>query len=219
MSRFVGLLFLLCWLCLSACGDEAPSLDPPVFKTSWTKTELDEVNVYAIAGDYYEAKIGVSGDQLTGVYRDPSVAEDKACWFFFEGTIGSENPIAVSCYDPRKTDRPVRGAFKILGDAIIMQLKEAPTGTSNCTHELTDDVGRSIVLDLQQQWSAVRIVQHQSNIYDQPNIETAPRAIQLSRGTAVAVCERRKNWLLVDVLSQPGVKAWIQEHELYPLLS
>lgn len=217
MIRFVGLLLLYCCFYLSACENSSPALEPPPFKTSWTKTELDAVNVYAIAGDYYEAKIGVSGDKITGIYRDPSVATNKACWFFFEGKISSQNPIEVNCYDPTKTDRPIKGAFKILGDAIIMQLKESPA--DNCVQELTDDVGRSIVLDLQQQWSAVRIVEHKASLYDVPSIESVPRANQLSRGTAVAVRERRKNWLLVDILSQPGQSAWLLEHQLYPFLS
>ncbi|MGH1336409.1 MAG: hypothetical protein ACRBFS_09805 [Aureispira sp.] len=217
MTRFVGLFLLCCWLFLSACDNEAPSLKQPEFKTSWSKTELDEVSVYAIAGDYYEAKIGVSGNQITGVYRDPSTSSDKACWFFFEGTISSQNPILVNCYDPTNTKRPIRGEFKILGDIIIMQLKETPAG--NCTEEFTDNVGRSIVLDLQQQWSAVRIVQHKASLYETPNVETTPRAELLPRGTAVAIRERRKNWLLVDILSQPGQRAWLQEHELYALLS
>lgn len=216
MRPTVG-LFLLCWFFMLSCENEAPSLEPPAFKTSWTKTELDAVNVYAIAGDYYEAKIGVSGDHLTGVYRDPSAAADKACWFFFEGTISTQNPIQVQCYNPTKTNRPVRGEFKILGDAIIMQLKEEFAG--NCSHEFTDEVGRSIVLDLQQEWSAIRIVQHSASLYEQPKLETPTRAERLPRGTALAVLERRKNWLLVDILFEPGQPAWVQEHELYPLLS
>ncbi len=217
MPRFVGLLLLFCWLLLAACENETPVLEPPPFKTSWTKTELDALDVYAIAGDYYEAKIGVSGNQLTGIYRDPSASGDKACWFFFEGTIDTQNPIAVDCYDPTKTTRPLRGSFKILGDAIIMQLNEAPKG--NCTAEFTDKVGRSIILDLQQEWSAIRIVQHPASLYDTPNLETSPQEMTLPRGTAIAIRERRKNWLLVEVLNQPGKQAWLQEHALYALLS
>jgi hypothetical protein len=217
MSRFAGFLLLFVGFLLTSCGEPTPSLEPPPLKTSWTKSELDEMNVYAIAGDYYETYLGVSGNKITGVYRDPSAAGSKACWFFFEGALGTQNPIEVTCYQPTTTGAPFKGNFKILGEAIIMKLKQAPQ--DNCSHEFTDGGGRSVVLDLQHEWSAVRIVQHRAKLYDVPKLESPPRAIELPRGTAVAVVKRQNSWLLVDVLSQAGMQVWIQEHQLYPLLS
>lgn len=216
MTRYVAYGLLCCLLILSACDDPTPQLDPPPFKTSWTKTELDQVNVYAIAGDYHEAQIGVSGDQLTGVYRDPTLSKNKACWFFFEGKLTSQNPIIVNCYNPTDNKPAIKGEFKILGEVVFMKLLKNPA--TNCNHELTDDVGRTVVLDLQHQWSAVRVTQHEANIFEVPDAKTTPLEKLLPKGTAVAVCERRKNWLLVEVLSNLGQKVWIQEHQLYPLL-
>jgi len=213
-------LWSLCGLifCLSACGGttEPPAFNENPIKTSWTQSELDKTNVYAIAGDYYEIQIGIKGKELTGVYRDPQATGNERCSFFFEGVIGTQNPIEVQCYNPTNTKAPFKGFFKILGDAIIIQLVELPS--ANCTKEFTDKVGRSVVLDTKKEWSAVRMVQHPTNLYEQPILESAKAEVALKRGVAVAVLEKQNTWLRVEILDGTETVGWISEHGLYPLI-
>lgn len=210
----------LCGLffCLTACGGGEEPLtfkDTPI-KTSWTKSELDKMDVYAIAGDYYEIQIGIKGKELTGIYRDPQAANDEGCTFFFEGVISAENPIEVTCYNPTNTKASFKGFFKILGDAMIIQLSELPT--NNCTGEFTDNVGRSVVLDTKKEWSAIRMIQHLTNLHEQPILESAKSEEALKRGTAVAVLEQRNTWLRVEILDGNETTGWISQHGLYPLI-
>lgn len=93
---------LLSVLFLVACSENQPSR----VKTEWTKTELDALDIYAVAGDYYEINMGVKGNQITGIYRHP---QHTNCQFFFEGTLGTQNPIVIECYDPSTTNAPIRG--------------------------------------------------------------------------------------------------------------
>lgn len=208
-----GLLF-----CLSACGEtvEPPAFEENPIKTSWTQSELDKTDVYAIPGDYYEIQIGIKGKELTGVYRDPQATGDERCTFFFEGVIGTQNPIEVQCYNPTNTKAPFKGFFKILGDAIIIQLAALPS--DNCTGEFTDKVGRSVVLDTKKEWSAIRMVQHPTNLHEQPILESVKSEEALKRGVAVAIMEKRNTWLRVEILDGNGTIGWISEHGLYPLI-
>lgn len=207
-SIFWGLL-----LSSLACGNA--DSESSGIKTEWTKTELDAINIFAISGDYYEMNMGVQGNQLTGVYRHPS---HPKCWFFFEGTIGTQNPISVACYDPTQTAPPIMGSFKIVGDAVIAQLPRLPQ--QDCPTELTDDIGYTMVLDLQHNWSSIRVVQHPALLYPQPDDNSQPMQDPLPKGTAVAILERRKDWIKVDALSTatnlPAL--WLKIHQLYPLL-
>lgn len=203
---FLSVLFLV------ACSDQQASH----VKTEWTKTELDALNIYAVAGDYYEINMGVKGNQITGIYRPPA---QPNCWFFFEGTLGTENPIAIECYDPSTTHPPIQGTLKIVGDAIIAQLPRLPH--QDCPNELTDDIGYSMVLDLQHSWSTIRVVEHPALLYAAPDLETEPMKVPIPAGTAVGILEKRGTWLRVEALqtttSFPSL--WIQEHQLYPLLN
>lgn len=208
-----GLIFFL-----TACGGTPePSAfgDNPI-KTSWTQSELDQTDVYAIAGDYYEIQIGIKGKELTGIYRNPQATEGEGCTFFFEGIIGTKNPIEVQCYDPTNTKASFKGFFKILGDAMIIQLSKLPS--DNCTKEFTDKVGRSVVLDSKKEWSAIRMVQHPTNVHAQPILESNKLEESLQRGVAVAVLERRNTWMRVEVLDGSETQGWISQHGLYPLI-
>lgn len=199
-------------LCLTACGSETPQT-PPLTHT-YTKTELDAVNVYVIAGDYYEMKLGIRGNEITGVYRKPD-AKDDACFFFFEGKVGTKNPIQVKCYNPANTNPPFVGWFKILGDVMIARLdKNLGEG---CEPELTDAVGRSMVLDSQKEWSEIRMIQAATPLFED---KESPTQIGegLPRGTIVAVKEKRGAWLWVDVLNEAKEEGWIEEQVLYPLI-
>jgi hypothetical protein len=210
----------LCGLffCLTACGGAEEPLtfkDTPI-KTSWTKSELDKMDVYAIAGDYYEVQIGIKGKELTGIYRDPQAVNDEGCTFFFEGVISAKNPIEVTCYNPTNTKASFKGFFKILGDAMIIQLSELPM--NNCTGEFTDKIGRSVVLDTKKEWSAIRMIQHPTNLHEKPILESAKSEEALTRGTAVAVLEQRNTWLRVEILDGNETTGWISQHGLYPLI-
>lgn len=212
-----------CWLAfslafaLTACNTNTPSTIKKQVKTSWTPSELDALNVHIIAGDYYELKIGVKGDELTGVYYDPTASKDNNCLFFFEGTIGTSNPVLVKCYNPTTTEAPINGQFKLLGDAMILQLDQLPKTT--CTPEFTDKVGRSVVLDTQAEWSAIRMLQFAAKMYAKPNLEEAMSSVELSKGTVVAIKEKFKDWILVDVLTgDERQQGWIAMQSLYPLI-
>jgi len=202
--------------CVIACSSEVETTaQKPVVQTTFTQTELDQLNVYIIAGDYYEMKIGVKGNQLTGVYQLPNSEPNDPCLFFFEGKIGTQNPIKVSCYNPMNTDPIFTGSFKVLGDALIAKLNKLPN--EGCEPQFTDEVGRSMVLDLSHEWSQVRVIQHATPLSSQPNGETTADE-QLVKGTVVAIKEKQGNWLLVDVLNQDKQEGWIQDYVLYPLL-
>ena len=108
---------LLCaTMLLIACNS---NIDETQSHLPFNRTELDKLNVYVIAGDYYEMKIGVKGDELTGVYLDPKSNDNNSCLFFFEGKIGVRNPVKVKCYNPTNADPVFNGDFKILGDVMI----------------------------------------------------------------------------------------------------
>lgn len=212
-------LWSLCGLifCLTACGGTPePTFQDNPIKTSWTQSELDQTDVYAIAGDYYEIQIGIKGKELTGIYRNPQATEDENCTFFFEGLIGTKNPIEVQCYDPMNTKAPFKGFFKILGDAIIIQLSKLPSNI--CTKEFTDKVGRSVVLDSKKEWSAIRMVQHPTNVHAQPILESNKLEDALQRGVAVAVLEQRNTWMRVEILDGSETRGWISQHGLYSLI-
>ena len=159
--------------------------------------------------------MGVKGNQLTGVYRHP---DHPKCWFFLEGVIGTQNPIPITCYDPTTTNPPITGQLKIIGDAIIAKLPRLPQQT--CPAELTNDVGYSMVLDLQHNWSSIRVVQHPAPCYTQPNQNSPATVESLTKGTAVGILEKRNDWLYVDVLNGPAapLSYWIQTYQLYPLI-
>lgn len=208
---------LFCFaFCLAGCNTEPQYSTKPPTKTTWTQSELDAINVYVIAGDYYEMQIGIKGDELTGVYRDPTAPKDKNCLFFFEGRIGTQNPIQVICYDPTNTKAPIRGSFKFLGDAIIAQLDQLPQEV--CTVEFTDKIGHSVVLDTKKEWSAIRMIQHATTFYSKPSLESSASEYQLLQGTVVAVQEKRNNWILVEMMEGDHRLGWIPEHVLYPLV-
>ena len=184
-------------------------------KHSYKRTELDKLNVYVIAGDYYEIKIGVKGDLLTGVYIDPKSNDKNSCLFFFEGKIGLRNPVKIKCYNPTKTDPVFNGDLKLLGDDMIARLKNPPT--KNCDPEFTDEVGHSVVLDLQHNWLSIRMIQQETYLYE--NFDgglTVGNA--LIKGTVVAVIEKYGSWLKVEVQDKQNEFGWIQEFMLYPLL-
>lgn len=210
---------LCCGLfCITACGGEPESsqVKENSIKTSWTKSELDKTDVYAIAGDYYEIQIGIKGKELTGVYRNTPSADNPDCLFFFEGIIGTQNPIEVVCYNPINTAPPFKGYFKILGDAMIIQLSKLPS--DQCDGEFTDNVGHSVVLDSKKEWSAIRMVQHSSNLHENPVLESPKIEEALKRGTALAVLEKRNTWLRIEILDGSETQGWISEHGLYPLV-
>jgi hypothetical protein len=213
-------LWALCALvfCLTACGGtpEPSAFEDNPIKTSWTQSELDKTDVYAITGDYYEIQIGIKGKELTGIYRDPQATEGNGCTFFFEGLIGTQNPIEVQCYDPTNTKAPFKGFFKILGDAIIIKLANLPS--DNCTTEFTNQVGRSVVLDSKKEWSAIRMVQHPTNVHAQPILESAKQEDVLQRGVVLAVLEQRNTWMRVEVLDGSGNQGWVSQHGLYTLI-
>lgn len=206
------------FLFLSACGGtaEPPIVEENPIKTSWTQSELDQTDVYAIAGDYYEIQIGIRGKELTGIYRNPQSKNEENCRFFFEGLIGTQNPIEVQCYDPTNTKASFKGFFKILGDAMIIQLSNLPS--EQCDGEFTDKVGHSVVLDSKKEWSAIRMVQHPTDLHEQPILESAKSEEVLQRGTAVAVLEQRNTWLRIEILDGTETKGWISQHGLYPLI-
>jgi hypothetical protein len=213
-------LWSLCGLifCLTACGGtpEPPAVEDTPIKTSWTQSELDKTDVYAIAGDYYEIQIGIKGKELTGIYRNPQATDKETCSFFFEGIIGTQNPIEVACYNPTNTKASFKGYFKILGDAMIIKLSALPA--AQCNGEFTNKVGRSVVLDSKKKWSAIRMIQHPTNLHEQPILESVKQEEALKRGTAVAVLEQRNTWLRVEILDDSGTTGWISEHGLYPLM-
>ena len=219
-SHYQWSLWSLCALafCLVACGGtpESPEVKSAPIKTSWTQSELDKTNVYAIAGDYYEVQIGIKGKELTGIYRDPQAKNGENCRFFFEGVIGTQNPIEVQCYNPTNTKASFKGFFKILGDAMIIQLSELPS--DQCNGEFTDKVGRSVVLDSKKEWSAIRMVQHATNLHENPILESPKVETPLKRGVVVAVLEQQNTWLRVEILDGSETKGWISEHGLYPLI-
>lgn len=200
-------LFCL-FLTFSACGGEAPET-PPI--QTYTKTNLDSVNVYVIAGDYYEMQLGIRGNEITGVYRKPD-AEDDACLFLFEGKIGTQNPIEVKCYNPQNNISPFIGWFKIMGDVMIARLNTAPN--ESCEPEFTDAVGHSLVLDSQKEWTAIRMVQAATPLYEDKESLTKIGE-ELPKGTIVAVKEKRGTWLWVDVLDENKEEGWIEEQAVY----
>lgn len=202
---------LLLLVSFVACqGDRSPSK----IKTSWTKTELDQLNVYTIPGDYYEMSMGVKGNKLTGLYRHP---KNPNCQFFFEGSIGTQNPIVVSCYDPTTSNPPIQGTFEIIGDAIIAQLPRLPH--QDCPTEFSGDVGYSMILDVKHNWSAIRMVQHPAKLYRHPSTDAIQMETVLQKGDAVAVVNQQKLWLEVILLNgNPTERFWIERHQLYPLL-
>jgi hypothetical protein len=206
------------FFCLTSCGGttDQPVIEDTSIKTSWTQSELDKTDVYAIAGDYYEIQIGIKGKELTGIYRDPQATDDESCSFFFEGVIGTQNPIEVDCYNPTNTKASFKGYFKILGDAMIIQLAALPS--NQCNSEFTDRVGRSVVLDSKKEWSAIRMIQHPTNLHKQPILESFKSEDPLKRGTAVAVLEKRNTWLRVEILDGNETRGWVSEHGLYPLI-
>ncbi len=214
--------FLWVWCCLmggfTSCGGkpEPPIVEETPIKTSWTQSELDKMDVYAIAGDYYEIQIGIKGKELTGVYRDPKAKNVQDCLFFFEGIIGNKNPIEVQCYNPTNTKAAFKGYFKILGDAMIIQLASLPS--AQCDTEFTDNVGHSVVLDSKKEWSAIRMVQHSTGLHEQPIVESPKLGEALQRGVAVGVLEQRNTWFRVEVLDGSGSQGWISGHGLYPLI-
>lgn len=203
---------------MTACGGDSKvtEVKENPIKTSWTKSELDKTDVYAIAGDYYEIQIGIKGKELTGIYRSTPSSNNPDCLFFFEGTIGTKNPIEVACYNPTNTEPPFKGFFKILGDAMIIQLAKLPS--NQCNGEFTDKVGYSVVLDSKKEWSAIRMVQHTTSLHEKPVIESPKIEEALQRGTVLAVLEKRNTWLRVEILDDSGKQGWISEHGLYPLV-
>lgn len=208
---------LLCFVVsLTGCADPKPEVSTkPVVKTNWSKSELDEINVHIIAGDYYEIQIGVKGNELTGIYRDPVAKEGANCLFFFEGKIGTQNPVPVSCYSPLDSTIRFNGSFKMIGDAMIVRLDALPFDF--CNTEFTDEIGHSVVLDTKKEWSAIRVVQYPTEIYAKPRMESAVLVESLGKGTVVAVVDKYKNWLLVDLLDGSGTQGWIAESALFQL--
>jgi hypothetical protein len=207
--------FFVCFLSLFlfACGSQESQTDfkskPPL------KTELDSDNVYVISGDYYEMKMGVKGNELTGVYKDPSAKNKNACLFFFEGIIGNKNPVKVKCYNPVDDKPPFNGYFKILGDVMIVKLDKNPA--NKCESEFIDETGHSLVLDKQANWSAVRMIQQKTPLYEDAEGGLTTGNL-LTKGTIVAVLEKRNTWLRIEAQNGYADEGWIQEYMLYPLL-
>jgi len=218
MRLFYSLWILCLFGTMISCGEtpESPAVEKTPVKTSWTQSELDKMDVYAIAGDYYEIQIGIKGKELTGIYRDPKAKNEEDCRFFFEGIIGTQIPIEVQCYNPTDTKAPFKGFFKILGDAMIIKLAKLPS--NECNEEFRNEVGRSVVLDSKEAWSAIRMVQHSTFLRKQPILESAKSEETLKRGTVVAVLEQRNTWLRVQILDGAETMGWISEHDLYPLI-
>lgn len=203
-------------ICIVACAsDVTPTTPEPAVQTTFTKKELDKLNVYIIAGDYYEMKIGVKGNQLTGVYQLPNSKPNDPCVFFFQGKIGTQNPIEVTCYNPKYPKQTFTGTFKVLGDALIAKLSQLPE--EGCEPQFIDEIGRSMVLDLSHEWSEIRIIQHGTTLWDQPS-ETISVSEQLNGGSVVAIKEKKGNWFKVEVLNGTKEEGWIQDYVLYPLL-
>lgn len=211
MNHYLYLLACCCFLWACGNADEKPTVTPP----TWTKTELDAMNVFVVAGDYYEVQLGIRGDQLTGYYQDPSDRSGKPCSFFFEGTIGTENPIEVLCYQPRLKEAPFKGTLKVLTDAMIIKLDQSPA--ANCTKEFTDEVGRSVVMDTKRLWSSIRMTQHATHLRNNPDIEAAQISdTPLAKGTAIAISKKQGSWAWVDVIGTT-TQGWIDLNTLYPL--
>ncbi len=209
--RFFFLFFLS--VILFACDSHDSRTD---FKSKRPlKSELDSVNVYVISGDYYEIKMGVKGNELTGIYQNPSAKNKKSCMFFFEGIIGNKNPVKVKCYNPVDDKPPFNGYFKILGDVMIVKLDKIPA--NKCESEFIDETGHSLVLDKQANWSAVRMIQQETPLYEdaEGGLTTGNT---LMKGTIVAVLEKRNSWLRVEVQNDDADEGWIQEYMLFPLL-
>lgn len=209
------LLSYLLLIIITACSSspENKVIDPTTLNT---KPDLSKVSVYVLAGDYYEMQIGVRGDKLTGVYQNPLAKdENEACFFFFEGKIGTQNPVEVNCYNPTTSSAPFTGAFKILGEAMIAKLNNAPT--NGCNPEFTDDIGHSLVLDKQEEWAEIRIVAQPAELFDDAGSALVIGS-PLTKGSIVGIREKRGSWLWVDVLKNEREQGWIEEHVLYPLM-
>lgn len=210
-----GLFCLLLGFCSCGGEQETSSPPPPPSQAPPVETDLDALNVYVMAGDYYEMKIGVKGNQLTGIYQHPDASNSSACRFFFEGTLGTQNPVRVKCYNPMDLQAPYNGTFKMLGDALIARLNRLPA--EGCEPEFTDAVGRSVVMDMQHDWLEIRMVEQKTALYEDA-MAGLTVGNPLTKGMVVAVKEKKGSWLLVDVLDGKNEQGWIQDYVLYPLL-
>lgn len=208
-------LVLSLFLIITACSSSTENkiIDPTTLNA---KPDFDKVNIYVLAGDYYEMQIGVRGNKLTGVYKNPMAKDkDESCFFFFEGQIGTKNPVEVTCYDPMTSSAPFFGSFKILGEAIIAKLRDIPS--SSCNPEFTDEIGHSLVLDKKSKWSEIRVVAQAAELVDDPK-SAFPIGSPLIPGSIIGIRERKGSWLWVDVINKEYEQGWIEDYILYPLM-
>ena len=211
-ARFTKFGLFCAILLLTACTADSPP--ETIAAPAPSKSTANASNVYVIAGDYYEIKMGIKGDEITGVYRHPT-AENDACLFFFEGRIGAGNPVQVKCYNPTNNNPPFDGSFKILGDAMIARLDKSLG--EQCEPEFLDAVGHSLVLDERVNWTAIRMVKEPTPLYEDAG-EGLTTGKSLKKGAVVGVREQRDFWLFVDVQDGDREQGWIPEYVLYPLL-
>lgn len=177
--------------------------------------QVDVPSIYVIPGDYHEMWLGVDKNQVSGVYKSPEPTE-QGCFFFFEGTIGQNNPVSVDCYNPLTTAPPIHGEFKIMGEQMFAKLHQAPNEV--CVPELSDDIGHAILLDLKHNWKAIRIIEKDAPIFesDMQGLELGDR---VPRGTPVAIKEYKNEWMRVDVPSMNYENGWIHRGMVFPLLN
>jgi hypothetical protein len=206
------LICIAALLLIVGCGDTDTNPETEVKKTAVSDEKVP--SIYVIAGDYHEMWLGVNQNQITGVYQSLD-ANNQSCFFFFEGTIGENNPISVDCYNPMTTAPPIHGEFKIMGEQMFAKLAQSPS--DGCVAELSDDIGHAILLDLQHEWKAIRVVEKESPIFesDMQGLELGDR---VSKGTPIAIKEYKGEWMRVDVPSMGYEDGWIHRSMVFPLL-
>lgn len=203
-------MIIPCIFFLTACSNDLPQTPP-------TNKEEPIAKVYVIPGDYYSMLLGLDGDKLTGVYRDKAEGENP-CFFFFEGTVGTTNPLKMTCYNPLTTLAPTKGNFKIMGSDMLVKINQSIAPT--CNPEFADNTGHALLLDLQHKdWLAIRIIEKNGSSIYQTNNRESELGDKLSKGTIVAVKEYRKDWLRVAIPNGNYKKdGWIHQSILFPLV-
>lgn len=207
------LLFAYCILFQFACDTEQSANHQESNKQTGPRPAADESPVFIYPGDYYKMKIGVKGNHLSAVFFDENAKNPEACQLLFEGLVGNDNPIKVTAYNPQFPAISVPGTFLISGNAIIVQLENNPK--DNCTQEFTDGVGVAAVLADEANWSAVRMVEHQTDLYEDFGGGIS-QPVTLTKGTVVAILEKRQNWYRIQVQNSTKDLGWVEEYMLYP---
>jgi len=208
------LLGLILLVALVGCQDTSSNTEEEITAQPNSEKEELETNVYVIPGDYYEMFLGKNEDRITGVFFTKEGNENE-CFFFFEGKIGSSNPVKVECYNPLSTDPPINGKFKILGKELFLKLHQKPMKT--CISQLADEVGYPLILDLEHKWKAIRVIERETPVFED-SMEGLEVGNRIPKGTVVAVKEFQGDWLRVDVPEYKYKNGWIKKDFLFPLL-